>query len=1308
MFDQRRGPRAPFVLVALFLLAAGCTGTSTGGQTITTGDTSSVEVTDATPAADADGAGPGIPDASKQDGTPSAEIVEPECLKDEDCEDYFTELGVCEAAYCDMDSNTCARGSMPDDTPCDDEDVCTEDTICSSGVCGGGTEISCDDDVACTIDTCDPVQGCQHDPDPDCDCVYDSDCDDGLLCTIDTCDPELGCLHEFDPECDCLYDSDCRDDNPCTADRCDADGGCVFENLADGSPCPGEDVCAGPDTCQSGVCEEGPARNCDDGIACTIDTCDETGGCVHTPDPDCECETDDECTLVDPCLVGTCGDDNRCTSAPAANGTACVPTDPCVPEALCHDGVCEDGAYDNCDDGNVCTIDFCDPVLGCIHAPDGTCECGEDADCDDDNPCTLDACDDDNRCAYTEAEDGSACEGDFLCFGPDSCQAGLCLEGPALDCDDDDTCTLDHCDPVVGCVHSPDPACVCDTDADCDDGNACTRNSCTEEHTCAALSVLCDDGVDCTVDSCDSTAGCLVDASGCECESDTACDDDNACTDDTCVDYACSHLPVGDGTPCPDDGDACTTGHVCEGTACVWTNYTCPESLCEDEVDNDYDSLTDCADPDCAANPSCAERDCDNGVDDDFDGETDCLDMDCAQELVCYGQCSPVIVGACDRLVPAGTTGGPSTMDTYAGCGLEGASGAEFVYQLAPVTTATHAVISLPTVGSGGPYRLVLLADLCDTASCLEASDTQIEIDLQPGTTYYVVVDSLGDDGIFDLQMDCGELGTGCFDPLLDCIRPECATAPICLAETECDDGIDNNANGDTDCDDAACIGAPVCGPADEDCDDGVDNDEDGLTDCYDFDCLEDSACRIACPLPTPVTCGTMIPGTTTTGVAQMDLYPFCGLTGSPLLDGKETVFSFTPESGGGLHAWLTDTTTDLHVLLLSEDCDTYECRDWADGDLEGQEVAGGTTYHLVIDSAAGEEGDFNLWLQCDVSDETFCENGIDDDNNGQTDCDDSDCDGHPACAAPDNELDCGDGVDDDEDGLTDCADLADCLNDNACTCTSTDVITCGDVIQSTTVGAPSTVASYACDPTWAETGPERIFAFAAPADGSFTVTLSGEASLDADLFVLEEACNPWSCIAHEGGFGTSNTATFAAVAGETYFIVVDGYGGYEGPFTLTMDCDVDVELFCADGADDDGDDLYDCADPDCAGDVACDTACAARALTIGCNEVREGDTTGLAGTLGNYACQTWPEAGPEVLYELIPTANTTLSASVDYVSGIDLDIVLLDACDTTACLAMGDTALSYPLQAGHLYYLIVDGFLAGDFGLYQLNAFCD
>ena len=61
-----------------------------------------------------------------------------------------------------------------------------------------------------------------------------------------------------------------------------------------------------------------------------------------------------------------------------------------------------------------------------------------------------------------------------------------------------------------------------------------------------------------------------------------------------------------------------------------------------------------------------------------------------------------------------------------------------------------------------------------------------------------------------------------------------------------CDDGIDNDCDNNTDCDDGECSNALVCqtGSEPEICDDGIDNDGDNKVDCADKkDCGKDAAC---------------------------------------------------------------------------------------------------------------------------------------------------------------------------------------------------------------------------------------------------------------------------------------------------------------------------------------------------------------------------------------------------------------------------------------------------------------------------------
>ena len=71
----------------------------------------------------------------------------------------------------------------------------------------------------------------------------------------------------------------------------------------------------------------------------------------------------------------------------------------------------------------------------------------EDLDCDDGNPCTDNVCNPDSvTCENPVLPDATTCEVDG---GPGACEAGMCvaLTCEDLDCNDDNPCTTDGCNP---------------------------------------------------------------------------------------------------------------------------------------------------------------------------------------------------------------------------------------------------------------------------------------------------------------------------------------------------------------------------------------------------------------------------------------------------------------------------------------------------------------------------------------------------------------------------------------------------------------------------------------------------------------------------------------------------------------------------------------------------------------------------------------------------------------------------------------------------------------------------------------------
>src|SRR5207237_595873 len=107
---------------------------------------------------------------------------------------------------------------------------------------------------------------CKHVP-------SDIACTDGLYCNgSEVCDPvngasATGCLPGTPASCD--------DGIACTLDTCsNAAGAC--QHLPSDAICDDGVFCDGQELCNSLVgCQPGPAVICDDGLTCTLDSCNE-------------------------------------------------------------------------------------------------------------------------------------------------------------------------------------------------------------------------------------------------------------------------------------------------------------------------------------------------------------------------------------------------------------------------------------------------------------------------------------------------------------------------------------------------------------------------------------------------------------------------------------------------------------------------------------------------------------------------------------------------------------------------------------------------------------------------------------------------------------------------------------------------------------------------------------------------------------------------------------------------------------------------------------------------------------------------
>jgi hypothetical protein len=543
------------------------------------------------------------------DGTGGCQFIPNFAPCDDD--DPCTVKDSCDSGICSGFAIACACQIDADCAPLEDGDLCNGTLVCDTTalpyqcVVEEATMVTCplppaDSHAICLQPWCDPATG-------NCQLVPDHEglaCDDGNACTMGDACASGACVPGVALEC--------HDDNPCTDDSCHAELGCQF--VANTLECSDNDACTVGDLCIDGGCQAGPASlGCDDGNPCTTDSCDAASGCGHSPN-EASCDDGNPCTLGDHCSGGmclfdslkVCNDDNLCTDDScgddgeclfALNSVPCDDSNLCTTEDHCQLGECLGSGVLHCNDGNECTDDTCVPESGCQYTANsapcddnnvctlndqcakGWCGAGSVVDCDDGSPCTADSCDPVLGCQYTAFDDGPCNNGDPCTVG-DMCVSGICFPGnQELDCNDDNVCTDDHCEPWVGCQHlnnnapcTDDKNCttgdqcaggVCvpgQQELDCNDNNVCTDDSCDDSQGCLHIpnAEPCSDGNPCTINDFCSNGSCHFGYDSLD------CDDSDDCTVDSCQSaVGCTYSQAADGIPCGnEEGWACKTG-VC-------------------------------------------------------------------------------------------------------------------------------------------------------------------------------------------------------------------------------------------------------------------------------------------------------------------------------------------------------------------------------------------------------------------------------------------------------------------------------------------------------------------------------------------------------------------------------------------------------------------------------------------------------------------------------------------------------------------------------------------------------------------------
>ncbi len=483
------------------------------------------------------------------------------CGADEDASDKDEALGL--PSTQDADSGGFTFGTDDADGATDPTGADVADPAEAKGESDASADPDTDPDARPAPDTAAGDTGAADagPPPPIVDCA--GSC--GLFLEDNACHCHHGCLGSSDAccggdggylgACACQASADCDDGDPCTTDSCQQKGAqklCM--NLPFAGCCTSDAACAGGDgvcafaKCIDGTCSIQP-KPCDDGVDCTIDSCDPKGGACQHKLSASSCHIDGGCWKAGDAKPGTggcqrckpdvepkawspepnkCFIDGECIAAGAKASAADQECRTCQPQSSkdawtilsgqCHiDGACiatgssgQAGSCQVCDAAQsqtawsgkpgTCAVDGACYDKGAV-SPAGAC-----ATCQPEK----------STSAFTVAADTCLIAGACVAKGASKPNSGGCeVCDPATPtqwkanigkaCDDSNNCTKeDACTSQLVCQGKATTAFCCKADAECAtqvQPGPCQKAVCKGDGTCAIAPnpLCCSKGVCCDV-----------------------------------------------------------------------------------------------------------------------------------------------------------------------------------------------------------------------------------------------------------------------------------------------------------------------------------------------------------------------------------------------------------------------------------------------------------------------------------------------------------------------------------------------------------------------------------------------------------------------------------------------------------------------------------------------------------------------------------------------------------------------------------------------------------------------------------------